>query len=114
MFGQIAGYQIKPGKWPEFDRAFTKTVLPILHRQRGFLEEIRMASDTMADRNVKNANRMEAITIWVEEKDLREYEEAFGTQVKQTLAPFLQSEPQIVDYSFVERSSATPRVAGAS
>jgi|SRR5579864_5241407 len=114
MFGQIAGYQIKPGKLSKFDRAFTERILPTLRKQHGFVEEIRMASDTMADRNVKNAGRMESISIWVEEKDLREYEKAFGTQVKEILAPFLQSEPQIVDHSSVERSGVEVRVAGVA
>jgi hypothetical protein len=114
MFGQVTGYQIKPGKWSEFDRAFTEGVLPTLRTQHGFVEEIRMASDTMADRNVKNASRMESTTIWVEEKDLREYERVFGTHVMQILTPFLQGEPQIVDYSSVERSGAEVRVAEAA
>jgi len=108
MFGQIAGYQVKPGKWFEFDRAFTERILSTLRKQHGFVQEIRMASDTMADRNLK----MEFITIWVEEKDLRAYEEAFGAQVRQTLAPFLQGEAKIVDCSCVELSGAALCVAG--
>jgi hypothetical protein len=114
MFGQIAGYQVKSDKWSEFEQAFADKILPTLRRQHGFVEEIRMASDTMADRNLKKARRMECITIWVEEKDLRAYEKAFGGQVTQILTPLLQSEAQIVDYPSVERSGAEVRVAGAS
>jgi hypothetical protein len=116
MFGQIVGYQIKPGKWFEFDLAFRERVLPTLREQHGLVEEIRMASDTMADRNVrtKNADRMESVTTWLEEQDLREYEKKFGIHVKEVLTPFLQSEPRIIEYSSVERSGAAAHAAGAA
>ena len=39
MFGQINRFEIKPDVWLEFDRAFRDRILPILKKQRGFIEE---------------------------------------------------------------------------
>ena len=60
MFGQINRFEIKPDVWLEFDRAFRDRILPILKKQRGFIEEIRMASDAMGSRKALTKNAMES------------------------------------------------------
>lgn len=82
MFARVVEFVPKAEKHEEFVRVLKNEVLPIVTKQRGFLELLPLAPE------VKNEKAM-AITLWVEPKDADRYHKKWFATVEAILRPYL-------------------------
>lgn len=82
MFARIVEFVPKPEKHEEFIRVLKNEVLPIIRKQRGFLELLPLIPE------VKNEKAM-AITLWVEPKDADRYHKKWFPTIEAIIRPYL-------------------------
>jgi len=82
MFARILEFGPLMEKKDEFLRVVKKDVLPILKRQEGFLEILPLVPEG------KN-EKLLAVTLWTDRKDLEREEKEWFPKVEQILKPYL-------------------------
>jgi hypothetical protein len=82
MFARILEYGPLMEKKDEFIRVVKKDVLPILKKQDGFLEILPLVPES------KN-EKLLAVTLWADKKDLERDEKEWFPKVEQILKPYL-------------------------
>jgi heme-degrading monooxygenase HmoA len=79
-----------------------KKVLPILKKQRGFVDEAVLVSDT-------DSTRILALSFWNSKEDAERYRQEQYPKIQDTLEPLLETEPAI--RTFEVHTSTTHRIA---
>jgi heme-degrading monooxygenase HmoA len=102
MFTRIVELTTKPGKNKQLSDTINDKILPILKKQRGFVDEIVLVSD-------KEDNRVVSLSFWKTKEDAEEYHRAEYQKVKETVQNLLEGEPMI--RTFDVHSSITHRIA---
>ncbi len=102
MFTRIVELTTKPGKNKQLSEAINDKVLPILKKQKGFVDETVLISD-------KDDNRVLGLSFWNTKEDAEQYHRADYSKVQETLRPFLDAEPVI--RTFEVHTSTTHRIA---
>jgi heme-degrading monooxygenase HmoA len=102
MFTRIVELTTKPGKNKQLSDTINDKILPILKKQRGFVDEIVLVSD-------KEDNRVVSLSFWKTKDDAEEYHRAEYQKVKETVQNLLEGEPMI--RTFDVHSSITHRIA---
>lgn len=82
MFARIVEFVPKPEKQEEFIQVLKDEVLPIIRKQRGFLELLPLMPEE------KNERAM-AITLWVEPKDADRYHKRWFPTIEAIVRPYL-------------------------
>ena len=87
MFTRIVELTTKPGKNRQLADAINEKVLPILKKQKGFLDETVFVSE--------EDNRVLAQGFWKTKEDAEQYHRAEFHKVHETIRHLLETEPVI-------------------
>jgi heme-degrading monooxygenase HmoA len=102
MFTRVVELTTKPGKNRELPDTVNDKVLPILKKQKGFVDEMVLVSD-------KEGNRVLGLSFWNTKEDAEQYHRAEYSKVQEILRPLLDAEPVI--RTFEVHTSTTHRIA---
>ena len=102
MFTRIVELITKPGKNKQLSDTINDKVLPILKKQKGFVDETVLVSD-------KEDNRVLSLSFWKTKEDAEEYQRAEYQKIKEMGQHLLEGEPMI--RTFDVHSSTTHRIA---
>src|SRR5438105_9499167 len=87
MFARNVSIRLKPNTLNDFNQMFEKEIMPILHKQAGFRDEIALSGD--------DNNYVTAISLW----DSKEQADAYNTNtyptVLKSLEKFLDGPPKM-------------------
>jgi quinol monooxygenase YgiN len=87
-FARNVHFQIKSGKEQEFKTLFETKVLPMLQKEKGFLEELTLV----------NKDGALGISIWEDRKNAETYQSSTYPKVVETLQPVLVGTPRLETY----------------
>ena len=102
MFTRIVELTTKPGQNKQLSDTINDKVLPILKKQKGFVDETVLVSD-------KEDNRVLSLSFWNRREDAEEYHRAEYQKVHELVRPLLEAEPMI--RTFDVHTSTTHRIA---
>ena len=102
MFTRIVELSSKPGKSHQLAETINDKILPILKKQKGFVDETVFVSD-------EENNRVLALGFWNTKEDAEQYHRAEYQNVHEKIRHLLESEPVI--RTFNVHSSTSPRIA---
>ncbi|HEY6181282.1 MAG TPA: antibiotic biosynthesis monooxygenase [Terriglobales bacterium] len=95
MFARIIEVEVKLEKKEEFVKIVKNEVLPILHKQIGFLEILPLFPEKKTEEKVFN------ISLWANRADAERYEKETYPKVNEILKPYLKT-PIVVKPYVVE------------
>ena len=88
MFARVVELNCKPEKLGELRTRLDQDVLPLLKKQRGFVDELVLNSD--------QANgQFLAISLWNTRDDAERYHRETYTKIAEQLRPAINGEPQV-------------------
>lgn len=102
MFTRIVELTTKPGKNKQLSDTINDKVLPILKKQKGFVDETVLVSD-------KEDNRVLSLSFWNTKEDAAQYHRAEYEKVHEMVRHLLDAEPMI--RTFDVHTSTTHRIA---
>ena len=102
MFTRIVELTTKPGKNEQLSATINDKVLPILKKQKGFVDEMVFVSD-------KEDNRVLGLSFWNTKEDAEQYHRTEYPKVQEALRSLLDAEPVI--RTFDVHTSTTHRIA---
>ena len=102
MFTRVVELTTKPGKNKQLSDTINDKVLPILKKQKGFVDETVLVSD-------KEDNRVLSLSFWNTREDAEEYHRAQYEKVHEMVRNLLDAEPVI--RTFDVHTSTTHRIA---
>ena len=102
MFTRIVELTTKPGKNRELSDIINDKVLPILKKQKGFVDEMVLLPD-------KEDNRILGLSFWNSKENAEQYHREQYPKVRETLEHLLEVEPVI--RTFDVHTSTTHRIA---
>ena len=102
MFTRIVELTTKPGKNKQLSDTINDKVLPVLKKQKGFVDETVLISD-------KDDNRVLGLSFWNSKEDAEQYHREQYPNVRETLEHLLEVEPVI--RTFDVHSSTSLRIA---
>jgi heme-degrading monooxygenase HmoA len=102
MFTRIVELTTKPGKNKQLSDTINDKVLPILKKQKGFVDETVLVSD-------KEDSRVLSLSFWNSREDAEEYHRAEYQKVHDLVRHLLEAEPLI--RTFDVHTSTTHRIA---
>jgi heme-degrading monooxygenase HmoA len=88
MFTRIVELTTKPGKNKQLSDTINDKVLPILKKQKGFVDETVLVSD-------KEDNRVLSLSFWNTKEDAEQYHRAEYKKVHEMVRQLLDAEPMI-------------------
>jgi heme-degrading monooxygenase HmoA len=88
MFTRVVEMTSKSGKSQELANTINEKAVPILKKQRGFVDEIVLVSSAESDRVL-------ALSFWKKKEDAEEYQREQYQKIHDTLRHLLQTEPTI-------------------
>lgn len=102
MFTRVVELTTKPGKNKQLSDTINDKVLPILKKQKGFVDETVLVSD-------KDNNRVLSLSVWITREDAEQYHRAEYEKVREIVQHLLDAEPMI--RTFDVHTSTTHRIA---
>jgi len=102
MFTRVVELITKPGKNKQLSETINDKVLPILKKQKGFVDETVLVSD-------KEDNRVLSLSFWNTREDAEQYHRAEYQKVNEMVRHLLEAEPTI--RTFDVHTSTTHRIA---
>ena len=96
MFTRIVELTTKPGRNRQLADAIDEKVVPILKKQKGFVDEAVFVSD-------KETNRVLALGFWKTKEDAEQYHRAEYQKVHDTIRHLLEAEPVIRTLMYTPR-----------
>jgi len=88
MFTRAVELTSKSGKSTELSNAINDKVVPILKKQRGFMDEIVLVSDV-------EPHRVLALSFWTTKEDAERYQREQFKNVHETVRHLLEVEPNV-------------------
>ena len=107
MFTRVVELTTKSGKSKELTNTIIEKVLPTLKKQRGFMDEIVLVSDTEPDRIL-------AISFWNKREDAELYHREQFPNIHDSVRHLLEAEPLIRTFnvhSYVGQKIAAEKAA---
>jgi heme-degrading monooxygenase HmoA len=101
MFTRIVELTSESGKAKELANTIHEEVVPILKKQRGFVDETVLVSDTQP-------NRLLGLSFWNTKKDAERYHQEQYPKIHEMLKRLLETEPVI--QTFDVHTSTTHRI----
>jgi heme-degrading monooxygenase HmoA len=102
MFTRTVEVTLKSGKARELANIINDKVLPILKKQKGFVDETVLVSDT-------EDNRVQAMSYWNSKEDAERYQREQYPAIHEMVRHLLEAEPVV--RTFNVDSSTTHRIA---
>ena len=103
MFTRIVELTTKPAKNKQLSDIINDKVLPILKKQKGFVDETVLVSDNKED------NRVLSLSFWNTREDAEEYHRAQYEKTHEMVRNLLDAEPVL--RTFDVHTSTTHRIA---
>jgi heme-degrading monooxygenase HmoA len=104
MFTRVVEMTSKAGKSQEVANTINDRAVPILKKQRGFVDEIVLISSGKADQVL-------ALSFWNEREDAEEYRKEQYQKIHDMVWPLLETEPEI--RTFDVHTSTTHKIAAS-
>jgi heme-degrading monooxygenase HmoA len=101
MFTRVVELTSKPGKSKELAQTTNEKVVPILKKQRGFVDEMLLVSDTEPDRIL-------GISFWNSKADADEYHREQYPKIRDSVRHLLETDPVV--RTFDVHTSTTHRI----
>src|SRR5499433_4613667 len=101
MYTRVVEITTKSGKSKELSDTLNEKVVPILKKQRGFVDEIVLVSDT-------DPTRILGLSFWNKKEDATRYHQEQYPKIHEMLKQLLETEPTI--RTFDVHSSTTHRI----
>ncbi len=102
MFTRVVEMTSKSGKSQELANTINDKAVPILKKQRGFVDEIVLVSSG-------DPNRVLALSFWNKKEDAEEYQREQYQKIHDSVKHLLETEPEI--RAFDVHSSTTHKIA---
>jgi heme-degrading monooxygenase HmoA len=90
MFARHIKLELKSNVAKEFPVVFEKEILPILRRQKGFLEELILATPSKTE--------VVAISLWEEKEFAEAYNRQVYPEVAKIIAKFVEETPIVTNF----------------
>lgn len=87
MFARHVTLQLKPNMFNEFPVTFEKEILPLLRKQKGFLDELLLVTPEKRE--------MVAISLWETKEHAENYHREFYPQVEKIVGKFTEGFPTV-------------------
>ena len=88
MFARVVELNCKPEKIGELRTRLDQDVLPLLKKQRGFVDELVLNSD-------QENGRVLAISLWNTRDDADRYQRETYSKIAEQLRPVINGDPQV-------------------
>jgi len=102
MFTRVVELTTKSGKSKELANTIDEKIVPILKRQRGFVDETVLVSDG-------DPNRILSISFWNSKEDAEQYHRDQYKKITDSVQHLLQGEPEV--RTFDVHTSTTHKIA---
>ena len=106
MFARNVSIHLKFHMLSDYTRTFDKDILPLLRKQHGFKDEIRVVGPGGAD--------VTAISLWENKTDAEAYNTNTYPQVLKTLEKFIEGTPKVQTSDVVNSTFHTSAVKVAA
>jgi hypothetical protein len=93
MFARNVSIHLKSNMLSDYTRTFDKETLPLLHKQKGFKDEITLSNPTSLD--------VTAISLWENKADAEAYNTNAYPEVLKTLARMIDGTPKVQTFETV-------------
>lgn len=90
MFARHLSFQLKPNVEKEFPVVFEKEVLPLLRRQKGFLDELVFVTPEKKE--------LVAISLWDTKEYAETYKRELYPQIEKIVSRFTEGIPTVKNY----------------
>ncbi|MFI5058837.1 MAG: antibiotic biosynthesis monooxygenase family protein [Candidatus Acidiferrales bacterium] len=90
MFARKVSMQLKPGGAAEFKQKIESEIIPLLRKQKGFLDEITFL--------YPSGKEVHAFSLWETAEDAEAYNRAAYPEVTKVLASVVQGSPRVQTY----------------
>ncbi len=87
MFAREIVLQLKPNVVKELPVMFEKEILPLLRRQKGFVDELLLVTPEKRE--------LEAISLWETKEYAETYNKELYPQIEKIMAPFIEGIPVV-------------------
>lgn len=93
MFARNVSFRLKPNTHSDFTRTLESQILPLLHKQKGFKEEIALCNPNSVDGV--------SISLWENKADADNYNTGVYPQVMKTLEKVIDGAPRVHTFETV-------------
>jgi hypothetical protein len=93
MFARSVSIHLKSNMLSDYTRTFEKDVLPLLRKQKGFMDEMTLSNPTSLD--------VIAISLWATRADAEAYNTNAYPEVLKTLARMIDGTPKVQTFEAV-------------
>ena len=90
MFARTVTLRLKPNAVAEFNKTLEKEILPLLHKQRGFRDELTLVTS--------NGSEVVGISLWDQRQDAEDYQRTSYPEVQRILSKVIEGTPQVQTY----------------
>jgi heme-degrading monooxygenase HmoA len=87
MFARHLTFQVKPNVANEFPVVFEKEILPLLRKQKGFLDELLLVTPEKRE--------VVAISLWEAKENAEAYTRELYPQIEKIVAKFIEGVPVV-------------------
>ncbi|MGH9510202.1 MAG: antibiotic biosynthesis monooxygenase family protein [Terriglobales bacterium] len=92
MFARVVELNCKPEKIGELRTRLDQEVLPLLRKQKGFVDELVLNSD-------RETGHVLAISLWNTRDDAERYQREVYGKIAEQLRPVINGEPQVQTFN---------------
>lgn len=103
MFARIVSLRLKSNMLSDYTHIFEKDILPLLHRQEGFKDEIRLSNPSSLD--------VVAISLWENKANAEAYNTNTYPEVLKTFARLIDGTPKVQTFESVTSTFHNAAVA---
>ena len=103
MFARIVSARLKSNMLSDYTRIFEKDILPLLHKQKGFKDEITLSNPSSLD--------VVAISLWENKANAEAYNTNTYPEVLKTLARLIDGTPKVQTFESVTSTVHNAAVA---
>ena len=103
MFARIVSVRLKSNMLSDYTRSFEKDILPLLHKQKGFKDEITLSNPGSLD--------VIAISLWESKANAEAYNTNTYPEVLKTFAGLIDGTPKVQTFESVTSTFRTAAVA---
>lgn len=93
MFARNVSFRLKPNTHSDFNRTIENQILPLLHKQKGFKEEVTLCNTNSVDGV--------SISLWENKSDVDNYNTNVYPQVMKTLEKVIDGTPRVQTFDTV-------------
>ena len=106
MFARSVSIRLKPNSVAEVNRTLENEILPVLRKQKGFLDELALVA--------QNGSEVVAISVWDQKENADAYSRETYPEVLRTLGKVIEGTPTVQTYEVSVSTFHTiaARVAG--